>query len=69
MCYAQMDRMDEAGAEIALFIEAPERKAVSGGDPSPTDLRDLVFERANRYRIEADRDHILDGLRKAGLPV
>ena len=66
MCYAQMGQMVEAGAEIALFIEAPERKAVSDGDPSPTDLRDLVFERANRYRIEADRDHILDGLRKAG---
>ena len=66
MCYAQMDRLDEVGAEIALFIGAPGRNAASGVDPSPTDLRDLVVERVNRYRIDADRDHFLDGLRKAG---
>jgi adenylate cyclase len=69
MCYSQMGRMDEAGAEIAQFMEAPERNEILAGDPLPTDILELVNERANRYRIEADRDHILDGLRKAGLSV
>ncbi len=66
MCYAQMDRMEEAGAEIALFLESPERNTTESGDPMSTDIQDLIFERVNRYRIEADRDHFLNGLRKAG---
>ncbi len=61
--------MDEAGTEIGLFLELPQRDAMMAGDPLPTDILELVNERANRYRIEADRDHILDGLRKAGLSV
>jgi adenylate cyclase len=69
MCYAQLGRMDEAGTEIALFSESPQRDVMVAGDPLPTDILDLVLERVNRYRIEADRDHFLDGLRKAGLPV
>ncbi len=69
MCYAQMGRSEEAGVELRLLLEAPRGEAIAKGDPLPTEIHDLVFERANRYRIEADRDHFLAGLRKAGLPV
>jgi tetratricopeptide (TPR) repeat protein len=66
MCYGQLDRKDEASTEIELFLKAPERQVEGSGTPSPTEIRDLVYERANRYRIETDRDYILEGLRKAG---
>jgi adenylate cyclase len=65
MCHAQSGKMDEAGAEIAKFMEAPQ---VTDDDSLTDDVRELVNERVNRYRLQADRDHFLEGLRKAGLP-
>ncbi len=66
MCYAQMGRMDDAGAEFELFLDPQEQNTMVARDPVSTIVRDLIFERVNRYRIEADREHFLDGLRKAG---
>ncbi len=66
MCFAQSARMDEAGAELALFIEAPEREPAADGDSRAVDISELVHERVNRYRIASDREYFLDGLRKAG---
>ena len=63
-CYAQLDRMDEAGAEMTVFTGS----AVADEGDGRTPL-ELALERADRYRILADRDHFLDGLRKAALPV
>jgi TolB-like protein len=69
MCYAQVNRLDEASAEIAMFVDA-RQKEISEHSPSVSvsDL-DLALERVNRYRVQADRNHFLDGLRKAGLSV
>jgi len=65
MCHAQSGRMEEAGVEIVKFMEAPQ---VTDDDPLTDDTRELVNERVNRYRLQADRDHFMEGLRKAGLP-
>jgi TolB-like protein/class 3 adenylate cyclase len=54
--YAQMDRLEEARAEIATVREL---------DPSVC----LALYRGRlRYEKMEDREHYLDGLRKAGLP-
>jgi adenylate cyclase len=68
MCYAQLGRMDETGVEIAQFLEPPEHDATATSGALTADILELALERVNRYRIKADRDHFLDGLRKAGLP-
>ena len=67
-CYGQLGRVAEARAEIAIFIEAREREVAGANGPTRDTPPNLALERANRYRLEADRNHFLDGLRKAGLP-
>jgi TolB-like protein/cytochrome c-type biogenesis protein CcmH/NrfG len=67
MCYAQVGRLDEAGTEIAIFADARRKEMRERGFAEPISDLDLILERANKYRIEADRDHFLEGLRKAGL--
>jgi TolB-like protein/cytochrome c-type biogenesis protein CcmH/NrfG len=54
--YAQMGRLDEARAEVA---------AIRKLDPS---VCLAMYRERIRYERFADRDHYLDGLRKAGLP-
>ena len=54
-CYAQISRPDDARAEMDAFIDERERAL------------DLALSRADRYRNTLDREHFLDGLRKAGL--
>ena len=66
-CCAQMGRMDEAHIEIAAFIEVRRRELEERGEQMPVDTIELASFRANRYRQQADRDHFLDGLRRAGL--
>ena len=66
-CFAQLGRMEEARAEITVFIEQRKKELGERGEPVPTNTIDLARERANRYRSKADRDHLLDGLRKAGM--
>ena len=67
-CYAQMDRMEEARAEIAVFVKARQRELLEArSEPLRAQTLDLALERASRYRNKADRDHLLDGLRRAGL--
>ncbi len=62
-----MGRMDEARTEIAAFVEARRRELEERGEQMPVDTIELASFRANRYRQQADRDHFLDGLRRAGL--
>jgi hypothetical protein len=43
------------------------RELNENGDVLPVHTLDLVQARAGRYRNLSDREHFLDGLRKAGL--
>jgi adenylate cyclase len=66
-CYAKLGRMEEAQTEIAIFVEERRDELAEHGVSIPEDTIDLALERVNRYRSRADRDHLLDGLRKAGM--
>jgi adenylate cyclase len=55
-CYGQLDRTEEAKAEAAqVLVMKPDFTAKS-------------FAESLFYKEQADRDHLMDGLRKAGLP-
>jgi TolB-like protein/Flp pilus assembly protein TadD len=66
-CYAQMGRLDEARSEADIFVRERYREMNASGTIPPANTLDLVRVRAERYRNPLDRDHFLDGLRKAGL--
>jgi TolB-like protein len=66
-CYAQIGRLDEARSELDAFIGERERELMERGEAPPRRRLDLVLSRADRYRNPMDREHFLDGLRKAGL--
>lgn len=66
-CYAQTDRLTEASFEAHAFIRERCLELSENGEAPPLNSLDLARMRANRYRNPVDRDHFLDGLRKAGL--
>ncbi|MGY3149364.1 TolB-like protein/Tfp pilus assembly protein PilF [Bradyrhizobium sp. USDA 3397] len=66
-CYGQIDRLDEARTELDAFIGERERELRKRGEALPLSRLDLVLLRADRYRDHLDREHFLEGLRKAGL--
>lgn len=66
-CYAQMGRLGEARSEAEAFVRERYREMNANGAVPPTNTLDLVRARAERYRNPVDREHFLDGLRKAGL--
>ncbi len=65
--YAYLDRMPEARAEMALFVEASRREFDDQDKSSRGVTLELASERAGRYRNSSDRQHFLHGLRLAGL--
>ena len=67
--YGQTDRIEEAQAETALFVEERREQLAKRGTPLPASDLDLVTERLGRFRRQVDQDRYLDGLRKAGLSV
>ena len=67
-CLGQLGRLEEAREEATMFINIREKELVERGEPVPASALDLALERADRYRNQDDRDHFLDGLRKAGFP-
>ncbi|MCK1626870.1 adenylate/guanylate cyclase domain-containing protein [Bradyrhizobium sp. 147] len=66
-CYAQIERRDEARSELDAFIGEWERELSARGEVLPRSHLDLALSRADRYRNPSDREHFLEGLRKAGL--
>jgi TolB-like protein/class 3 adenylate cyclase/tetratricopeptide (TPR) repeat protein len=66
-CYAQMGRLDEARSELDAFVSERQREMKERGEAPPRNRLDLALARADRYRNPSDREHFLDGLRKAGL--
>jgi adenylate cyclase len=66
-CYAQLGRDEEARLEAELFVDDRKRELERRGETFPQDPLALASVRAARYRKQSDREHFLDGLRKAGL--
>ena len=67
-CYAHMNRLDDAHSQIAEFVDAIQKEHKERGEAAHPVTLTSASERANRYRNLSDREHFLDGLRKAGLP-
>lgn len=66
-CYAQTNRLTEAAFESRAFVRERYVELSESGEAPPLNTLELARMRANRYRDPIDRDHFLDGLRKAGL--
>jgi TolB-like protein len=66
-CHAHLKELEEARTEVSIFVDARRRELLERGEAFPSQTLELARVRANRYRIQADRDHLLEGLRKAGL--
>jgi TolB-like protein/Tfp pilus assembly protein PilF len=66
-CYAQMGLLDIARSEADAFVAERHRELKASGETPPANNLDLARVRADRYRTPRDREHFLDGLRKAGL--
>src|SRR5262249_10839534 len=66
-CYAQIGRLSEARSEAQAFVRERSRELSENGDALPANTLGLARARADRYRNPDDREHFLDGLRKAGL--
>ena len=66
-CYAQIGSLGKARSEADVFVSKRHRELKEEGEPPPANDLELARVRADRYRNPRDRDHFLDGLRKAGL--
>ncbi len=66
-CYAQIGMRDEARSELSCFVTQRHLDLGQSGHPIPVNDLDLARIRAERYRKKGDREHFLEGLRKAGL--
>ena len=65
--YGQVGRIEEARNEARKFVEVSRRQLETDSKSVPTSDLELVTPKIERFRRQADRDHFLDGLRKAGL--
>ncbi len=65
--YAQLERRDEAREAVAAFEQAVERERREG---NPEASIEAVIRRwQTYYKSQDDRDHLLEGFRKAGFEV
>jgi len=65
--YGQVGRIEEARSEAGNFVEARRRQLETDSKSVPASNLELLTPKIERFRRQADRDHFLDGLRKAGL--
>ncbi len=65
--YAQAGRGTEARQTAKDFVADAERKLADAGAPIPQDWLDFIAQRW-RFKQREDLEHLLDGLRKTGLP-
>ena len=63
----QTDQLEKAHSELEVFVREREHELKERGDMPPLNSLELALSRADRYRNSPDREHFLDGLRKAGL--
>jgi len=63
-CAAQLERTDEVRREVAAFHDAVERETTADNPQPGIAILDFMS-----YKKHEDRDHWLDGLRKAGFEV
>ena len=66
-CLAQLGRTEAAQHDAQTFVTMRGKELASLGQSLPINRFDLAQERADRYRLKADRDHFLDSLRTASL--
>ena len=67
-CLGQLGRIEEAGKHATMFINIRKQELKERGESVPASALGLALERADRYRNQDDRNHFLEGLRKAGFP-
>ncbi len=66
--FAQTDRMEEANAELQILItEFQRRSPERDNEAQLLSLNIALKRRAERYRVQSEGTHFLEGLHKAGL--
>lgn len=65
--YGQLGRINEARDAANRFVEAARGQLERDGEAVPASDLALTEPKLSRFRRQVDRDHYLDGLRKAGL--
>jgi hypothetical protein len=66
--FAQLDRIDEAETASKRFFELAEKMPMIQALKDATDWRNY-FSARWPFRDKADLEHLLNALRKAGLPI
>ncbi len=66
-CYAQLEQPDVARGALAALEEAVERERREGNPGASIEL--AIRDTQTYFKHQDDRDHWLEGFRKAGLPV
>ena len=66
--FAHLDRMDEAKTAYKRFLELAGKTPMMQALKDPADWRNY-FSARWPFRDKADLEHLLNALRKAGLPI
>ncbi len=66
-CYAQLERRDEALNAVASFEQGVERERREGNPRVSIEM--AIRDTQTFYKSQDDRDHWLEGFRKAGFEV
>jgi adenylate cyclase len=65
--YAQVGQMEEARVEAELFLTIRTREVRETGEQIPDSPLELASFETDLFRSSADKNHFLEGLRKAGV--